>query len=206
MSDYQKGATKIDYVRDNDGGDTVLNYSHSIPFSSLSEGADNPTGLIHPVLGKIIEASNDEHRYNRQKFTTKRYKSNANKGFVDERIGRIVDSLPLSEKAKYVGINTLRDIVPGFKHIERTVGGSIANSIKDGKLEIKPYDKLWDTSFGGYMEEDRGKQGWSIPEQIERTVFPLQKQNKDYTPNLSKESKKAKKKGEANLRKNKQGR
>ena len=206
LPDYQKGATKIDYVRDNDGGDTVLNYSHSIPFSSLSEGADNPTGLIHPVLGKIIEASNDEHRYNRQKFTTKRYKSNANKGFVDERNGRIVDSLPLSEKAKYVGINTLRDIVPGFKHIERTVGGSIANSIKDGKLEIKPYDKLWDTSFGGYMEEDRGKQGWSIPEQIERTVFPLQKQNKDYTPNLSKESKKAKKKGEANLRKNKQGR
>ena len=122
-----------------------LNYSHSIPFSSLSEGADNPTGSIHPVLGRIIEASNDEHRYNRQKFTTKRYKSNANKGFVDERNGRIVDSLPLSEKAKYVGINTLRDIIPGFKHIERTVGGSIANSTPfkcDKRMTVEEYGHI----------------------------------------------------------------
>ncbi len=181
LPNYQEGSVETDYVRDNDNKDTVLNYKHSVPYSTFAETGENPISLFVPEVNRAIEAITGRKTYNGMPLTSKRYDTPYTGGYVDleDETGEVID-LPAKERLKSFLIGSLRDRVTGLKQTERVLGG-ILNS-----EDHLPYDALWDTDFGGYMNKDIRKngEGWSPKEQLARYVLPLQtKGHKTYNKN-----------------------
>ena len=176
---FQKHAVKTSGRSKLDNKELLLNYEHSIPYSTFQESADNPISGLHPMVNNFVDAVSGVNTYNGMPLQSKGYEKVYGGGTTDlnDKQAKVIN-LPAKEKYKAFLINSLRDMIPGVKQTERVIGGSISNSIKDGKLEFKPYDKLWDTDFGGYMEGEvrPDKKGWAVDEQLLRYFLPLQKE------------------------------
>ena len=176
---FQKHAVKTEGNAELDRSNLLLNYEHSIPYSTFQESADNPISAFHPLINNAVDAISGVNTYNGMPLQSKGFEKVYGGGTTDlnDKEAHVIN-LPASEKYKAFLINSLRDMIPGFKQSERVIGGSVANSIKAGKPVVQPFDKLWDTDFGGYMEEEvrPKKKGWTNKEQLLRYVLPLQKE------------------------------
>lgn len=171
---YQKNAVDTDYKSEKDSRELMLNYEHSVPYSTFGESGENPMSLFDPAIKNAVDAAAGVNTYNGMPLVSKRYASNTGGGYIDTKGGGEIENLPASEKTKAYLIKTLRDKLPGLKQTERVLGGIMFSK------EHKPYDKLYDTDFGGYMEEDirKNAKGWSGKEQLLRYVLPIQKKGK----------------------------
>lgn len=176
---FQKHAVKTEGNAELDRSNLLINYEHSIPYSTFQESADNPISAFHPLINNAVDAISGVNTYNGMPLQSKGFEKVYGGGTTDlnDKEAHVIN-LPASEKYKAFLINSLRDMIPGFKQSERVIGGSVANSIKAGKPVVQPFDKLWDTDFGGYMEEEvrPKKKGWTNKEQLLRYVLPLQKE------------------------------
>lgn len=173
LPDYQKYAVKTGYKTKKGNNKTVLNYEHSIPYSTFAETGDNPISLFNPAIQNLDRLLGVKS-YNGMPLVSKKYAKTGQGGYVnlDDKEGE-VKNLPMSERAKAYGLSLLRNI-PLVEGTEK------ASGILFGK-EHRPYDKVWDTNFGGYYEgegDTKGATGFTMPEKLVRTVLPLQKQGK----------------------------
>lgn len=185
LKDYQKGSRDSGLVDERTGKPLVLNYSHSNPLSTFGETADNAIGIVSPFITNALEAYNGKKFFLDTPLSSKRYISKYNGGklkYYDTEKQEFVDQLPASEKFKYYGLSTLRNVNPMLKGIERG-SGYISNKLsaddpdKSQGGEFMPYDKLYDTSFGGYNVGDKNRKygkSYSFKSQLLRSVLPLQ--------------------------------
>lgn len=171
---YQKNAVDTDYRSEKDNRELMLNFEHSVPYSTFGESGENPMSLFDPAIKNAVDAAAGVNTYNGMPLVSKRYASNTGGGYINTKGGGEIENLPASEKTKAYLIKTLRDKLPGLKQTERVLGGIMFSK------KHKPYDKLYDTDFGGYMEEDirKNAKGWSEKEQLLRYVLPIQKKGK----------------------------
>lgn len=185
LKDYQKGARDSGLVDERTGKHLMLNFSHANPLSTFFETSDNPIGVVSPFITNALEAYNGKKFFLDTPLSSKKYISKYDGGkrkYYDIEKKEFVEQLPASEKLKYYGLSTLRNINPMLKGIERG-SGYISNKLsannpdKSQGGEWMPYDKLYDTSLGGFNVGDKNRKygkSYSKKSQFLRSVLPLQ--------------------------------
>ena len=177
LPEYQKGSVETGYYGDITGKPLVLNYEHSIPFSTFADTADNPAGVLSPIITRVLEASRGKKFFMDMPYTSPNYQNVYPRGYASlapATLGEFTEQLPLSERLASIPISYARNSIPGFEFAERVGLGSLKNLINKG--EFKPTDALYDTSFGSYNYEDiySKPKGYSPSEQLLRYFMPLQ--------------------------------
>ena len=181
LPEYQQGAIDTGYRSDITGKPLVMNYSHSIPFQTFEETGDNPIGLLNPLLMQTIEGLQGRRNFMNMPFVSPNYENVFPYGYgsiKEENLGEYTQTLPLNERLWSIPVGLSRTMVPFLELGQRAVLGGLDNLINNG--EFKPYDKLYDTSLGGYNYSDvySRPKGYSNEEQALRYLFPMQEVGK----------------------------
>lgn len=181
LPEYQRGSVDTGYYGDVTGKPLVVNYEHSIPFSTFADTADNPTGVLNPNITRLLEASRGEKFFMGTPYTSPNYENVFPYGYasIDPlNPGEFTDKLPLGERLKSIPIGIARSSVPGLEFLERAGIGGLYNLANQG--ELKPFDALFDTGLGGYNYQDfySNPKGFSPSEQALRWLLPLQQVGK----------------------------
>lgn len=181
LPEYQQGAIDTGYSSDITGKPLVMNYSHSIPFQTFEETGDNPIGLLNPLLTQTIEGLQGRRNFMNMPFVSPNYENVFPYGYgslKEENQGEYTQTLPLNERLWSIPVGLSRTMVPLLELGQRSVLGGLDNLINNG--EFKPYDKLYDTSLGGYNYSDvySRPKGYSNEEQVLRYLFPMQEVGK----------------------------
>ena len=181
LPEYQRGAVDTGYYGDVTGKPLVVNYEHSIPFSTFADTADNPTGVLNPNITRLLEASRGEKFFMGTPYTSPNYENVFPYGYasIDPlNPGEFTNQLPLGERIKSIPIGIARSSVPGLEFLERAGIGGLYNLANQG--ELKPFDALYDTGLGGYNYQDfySNPKGFSPSEQALRWLLPLQQVGK----------------------------
>ena len=181
LPEYQQGAIDTGYRSDITGKPLVMNYSHSIPFQTFEETGDNPIGLLNPLLMQTIEGLQGRRNFMNMPFVSPNYENVFPYGYgsiKEENLGEYTQTLPLNERLWSIPVGLSRTMVPLLELGQRAVLGGLDNLINNG--EFKPYDKLYDTSLGGYNYSDvySRPKGYSNEEQALRYLFPMQEVGK----------------------------
>ena len=181
LPEYQQGAIDTGYSSDITGKPLVMNYSHSIPFQTFEETGDNPIGLLNPLLTQTIEGLQGRRNFMNMPFVSPNYENVFPYGYgsiKEENLGEYTQTLPLNERIWSIPVGLSRTMVPLLELGQRSVLGGLDNLINNG--EFKPYDKLYDTSLGGYNYSDvySRPKGYSNEEQALRYLFPMQEVGK----------------------------
>jgi hypothetical protein len=170
------------YTADRTGKNLLLNYEHSIPFSTFGESADNPTGLLNPMITQLFETSRGRREFMDRPFTSRNYENVFPSGYASlnpNTLGEYRNELPLPERLKALPISLARTSLPGFDWLERVGIGGLQNLIEND--EFTPKDALFDTSLGGYNYNEgfyKKPKGWSNEEQLLKLLLPIQQENK----------------------------
>ena len=181
LPEYQQGAIDTGYSSDITGKPLVMNYSHSIPFQTFEETGDNPIGLLNPLITQSIEGLQGRRNFMNMPFISPNYENIFPYGYgslKEENLGEYTQTLPLNERLWSIPVGLSRTMVPFLELGQRSVLGGLDNLINNG--EFKPYDKLYDTSLGGYNYSDvySRPKGYSNEEQALRYLFPMQEVGK----------------------------
>ena len=181
MPEYQQGAIDTGYSSDITGKPLVMNYSHSIPFQTFEETGDDPIGLLNPLLTQTVEGLQGRRNFMNMPFVSPNYENVFPYGYGSlkkENLGEYTQTLPLNERLWSIPVGLSRTMIPFLEFGQRAVLGGLDNLINNG--EFKPYDKLYDTSFGGYNYSDvySRPKGYSNEEQALRYLFPMQEVGK----------------------------
>ena len=181
LPEYQQGAIDTGYSSDITGKPLVMNYSHSIPFQTFEETGDNPIGLLNPLLTQTLEGLQGRRNFMNMPFVSPNYENVFPYGYgslKEENQGEYTQTLPLNERLWSIPVGLSRTMVPFLEFGQRSVLGGLDNLINNG--EFKPYDKLYDTSLGGYNYSDvySRPKGYSNEEQVLRYLFPMQEVGK----------------------------
>ena len=154
-------------------------------FDELTEGLHGVTGMLSPAIKTPIEGIRGKKFFGDGQIQTKRYRPVSeyvgknkegtyfwDKGLYDTKTktklrtedGKLSDKLPAKERAKYVGMQFLKDTFPlidnntvnGTKMVGAVLNKLDKSDTKSSNVKGKliPYDKLYDTDFGGYNTED----------------------------------------------------
>ena len=180
LPEYQKGAVRTNFTADRTGKPLLINYEHSIPFSTFGETADNPTGLLNPIITQAFEAARGQREFMNRPFTSRNYENVFPNGYASlkpDTLGEFENELPIMERLKALPIGLARTSLPGFDWLERVGIGGVQNLIENG--EFKPKDALFDTSLGGYNYDEgfsKNPRGWSNEEQLLRLLLPIQQE------------------------------
>ncbi len=179
LPEYQRGSVTTEFNSDITGKPLRLNYEHSIPFSTFGDTVDNPVGLINPLITQTLESVRGKREFMNKPFVSPNYENIFPNGYASltpEARGEFMQELPVSERIKSLPIGIARTTIPGLDWTERVALGTLMNLMKG---EFKPYDALFDTSFGGYNYRDvfsKRPKGWSNNEQLLRLLLPLQQE------------------------------
>lgn len=180
--EYQRAGVDTGYLADRTGKNLLLNYEHSIPFSTFGETADNPTGLLNPMLTQLFEVSRGRREFMDRPFTSRKYENVFPNGYASldpKTLGEYSNELPILERLKALPIGYARTAIPGFDWLERVGIGGLQNYLQNG--EFTPKDALFDTSLGGYNYNEgfsKKPKGWSNEEQLLKLLLPLQQEGK----------------------------
>lgn len=184
LPEFQKGATRTEFKADVTKKPLVLNYEHSIPFSTFADTADNPIGLINPMITRPLEAITGHRFFMNKPLVSPNYQNEFGGGYGNLNPmyeGEFSKDLPIGERLKALPLDYIRTTVPAFDAVERVGIGSLMNLYNGNGL--KPYDALYDTGFGGYNYNEgfyKNPKGWSNAEQVMRMFFPLQQESQEY--------------------------
>ena len=182
LPEYQRAGIDTGFVADKTGKPILLNYEHSIPFSTFGETADNPTGMLNPIITQMFETSRGHREFMDRPFTSRNYENVFPNGYASlnpETLGEYSNELPINERLKALPIGIARTSVPGFDWVERVGIGGLQNYIQNG--EFTPKDALFDTSLGGYNYNEgfsKKPKGWSNEEQLLKLLLPIQQEGK----------------------------
>lgn len=181
LPEYQQGAVDTGYYSDVKGQPLVMNYRHSIPFQTFEETGDNPMGLLNPIITQTIEGLQGRRNFMNMPFVSPNYENVFPYGYASlnkDNAGEFIDNLPLNERLWSIPVGLSRTMIPLLELGQRSVLGGLNNLYKTG--EFKPYDKLYDTSLGGYNYSDvyTRPKGYSNEEQMLRYLFPMQEVGK----------------------------
>ncbi len=181
LPEYQRGSIDTGYNSDITGKPLILNYERSIPFSTFADTADNPAGVLNPIITRPLEASQGQKFFMDMPFTSPNYENVFPYGYASlsaSSPGEFTNQLPLAERLASIPISYLRNSIPGFDFVERVGVGGLRNLAQNG--EFRPSDALFDTSLGGYNYEDMYSKpkGFSTNEQLLRYFMPLQQEGK----------------------------
>lgn len=157
IKEYQRGKFAKLPIKDSKGRQLGILKSQANPFGTFEDQADNPLGSMSPAITTSMEAIKGKKLFADMDFTDERYVRQFDKIF-DTKTGKYLNSniTPLSVRAKYYGkqkaLNTFAPFMDNqlLKLPERV--GAIDNYRKTG--EVKTYDKIYDTSFGGFNNKD----------------------------------------------------
>lgn len=180
--EYQRAGIDTGFTADKTGKPILLNYEHSIPFSTFGETADNPTGLLNPIITQSLEAARGRREFMDRPFTSRNYENVFPNGYASlkpDTLGEYTNELPITERLMSLPVSLARTSMPGLDWFERVGLGSIQNLIQNG--ELTPKDALFDTSFGGYNYKDgfvKKPKGWSNEEQLIKLLLPIQQAGK----------------------------
>lgn len=181
LPEYQQGAVDTGYYSDVKGQPLVMNYRHSIPFQTFEETGDNPMGLLNPIITQTIEGLQGRRNFMNMPFVSPNYENVFPYGYASlnkDNAGEFIDNLPLNERLWSIPVGLSRTMIPLLELGQRSVLGGLYNLYKTD--EFKPYDKLYDTSLGGYNYSDvyTRPKGYSNEEQMLRYLFPMQEVGK----------------------------
>lgn len=180
LPEYQRAGIDTGFVANRTGKNLLLNYEHSIPFSTFGETVDNPTGLLNPIITQMFETSRGRREFMDRPFTSRNYENVFPNGYASlnpENLGEFSNDLPIGERIKALPIGLARTSIPGFDWLERVGIGGLQNYLDNG--EFTPKDALFDTSLGGYNYNEgfsKRPKGWSNEEQLLRLLLPLQQE------------------------------
>ena len=175
-------------------------------FDELTEGMHGITGMLSPAIKTPIEGLRGKKFFGDGQIQTKRYRPVSeyvgknkegtyfwDKGLYDTKTktklrtedGKLSNTLPAKERAKYVGMQFLKDTFPlidnntvnGTKMVGAILNKLDKSDTKSSKVKGKliPYDKLYDTDFGGYNTED------IIGEDTSKSKFSKKRYMKEYS-------------------------
>ena len=181
LPEYQQGAIDTGYSSDITGKPLVMNYGHSIPFQTFEETGDNPIGVFSPLLTQTVEGLQGRRNFMNTPFVSPNYQNIYGGGYGslnDYNYGEYTQTLPLNELLWSIPVGLSRTMIPFLEFGQRSILGGLDNLINNG--EFKPYDKLYDTSLGGYNYSDvySRPKGYSNEEQALRYLFPMQEVGK----------------------------
>lgn len=178
LPEYQRGAIETNLTAARTNKPLVLNYEHSIPFSTFGDTADNPMGLINPLIVKLTEAARGKREFMNKPFVSPNYENVFPNGYASlnkNNLGEFTQELPLPERLKSIPVGLARTIIPTLEWIERVGIGGLDNLARKGIFT--PKDALFDTSFGGYNYDEgfyKNPKGWTNEEQLLRYFLPIQ--------------------------------
>lgn len=180
LPEYQRGSVATKFKSERTGKPLRLNYEHSIPFSTFGETADNPVGLVNPLITQPIEALQGHRFFMNKAFVSPNYENVYNGGYASlypDNAGEYSQDLPISERLKAIPVNVARTSIPALDWTERVGAGTLANLLSGNGFQ--PYDALYDTSFGGYNYSDgfsSKPKGWTNEESLLKLLLPIQQE------------------------------
>ena len=180
LPEYQQGSVATNFKAGRTGKTLRLNYEHSIPFSTFGETAENPVGLISPLITQPIEALQGRRNFMNRAFVSPNYENvypNGYASLLPDNAGEFSNDLPISERLKAIPVGLARTSIPALDWVERVGTGTLANMLNDKGFQ--PYDALYDMSFGGYNYSDgfsKKPRGWTNEESLFRLLLPLQQE------------------------------
>lgn len=182
LPEYQRAGINTGHIADRTKRPILLNYEHSIPFSTFGDTVDNPTGSLNPFITQLFEAARGKHEFMDRPFTSPNYENVFPNGYASlnpNSLGEYSNELPAIERLRALPIGYARTAIPALDWLERVGIGGVQNYIQNG--EFTPKDALFDTSFGGYNYNEgfsKRPKGWSNSEQLLKVLLPLQQEGK----------------------------
>ena len=180
LPEYQQGATKTEFNSNITGKPLLINYEHSIPFSTFGDTADNPVSLFNPLITRPIEAMTGNRFFMNRPLVSPNYENQFGGGYKDlnkMNEGEYIQELPIGERLKALPLDYIRTSVPTAEAFERVGIGTLMNLYNN--KGFKPYDALFDTGIGGYNYDEgfyKNPKGWNNTEQLLRMFFPIQQE------------------------------
>ena len=181
LPEYQQGAVDTGYYSDITGKPLLMNYRHSVPFQTFEETGDNPMGLLNPLITQTIEGLQGRRNFMNMPLVSPNYENVFPYGYGslnEENLGEYTQTLPLNERLWSIPVGLSRTMIPFLELGQKSILGGLDNLYNTG--EFRPYDKLYDTSLGGYNYSDvySRPKGYSNEEQALRYLFPMQEVGK----------------------------
>lgn len=182
LPEYQRAGINTGHIANRTKRPILLNYEHSIPFSTFGDTVDNPTGSLNPFITQLFETSRGRREFMDRPFTSPNYENVFPNGYASlnpNSLGEYSNELPAIERLRALPIGYARTAIPALDWLERVGIGGLQNYIQNG--EFTPKDALFDTSFGGYNYDEgfsKRPKGWSNSEQLLKVLLPLQQEGK----------------------------
>ena len=171
IKDYQRGQFVDLRMTDSEGRKIGISKPQANPFGTFEDQDSNPLASLTPTIKDPLEAVTGKKVFANMDFSDSRYIRQYNGKILDTKTGEELNSMPASVRLKYWAkqkvINTVAPYMDNkLLRLPERVGPLLKNAkqyLKDKKsnpnakfsdYEYKTYDKLYDTSFGGFNNGD----------------------------------------------------